>query len=249
MTNQPYSGGPDYGAQQRAITAPSTDFADIATLINGYALSDGLGKIITHDDFRNGLARWSLAKVGTGVNPALSTQQGRVFAPPNAVKLDATAALNDASIMSYSYYTNRVQRLGIETMLSLEANTARITIDLQWLDSTATKHVAQLVYEPTDNSFKVSASGTPVTVLTVDDADFLTGVYIPVKMVVDFQTDRYIRLIVGNNAYDISQHSFTTVAGSSNNNLRIQILATNVNAATGFKAAYLGYVTITYDEP
>lgn len=249
MCALPFSGGPDYNVPRYKQAVPSPDPTDLPARLDGYGRMDNLGRIIVHDDFGQGLARWRLSQIGTGLTPALSTVQGSVFVPPNAVVFDATPAVNDVSYMRVMMQVRRADRFGFECIWNLSAKPLEIAQVLEYTISAGNSFDGALKLNPVTSKFQITDNVGDKDIADLDCANIGAQEYIGMKLVIDLTTGKYVRAVLGGNVVDLSAYSLRPLGVAEANRLVATMFVTKTHALLTVEKPYLGYATITLDEP
>ncbi len=245
----PFTGGPDYGVPRYQSAAQQVDLGSIPNRLKGYSGIDGMGRVFLHDDFANGMLRWQTAKSGTGLIPALDTTASRVFVPPNALKFDASVAVNDTSSLFMFTFRRLTGRIGLETLWSWNVKTLQCTHELLVVTPPNLQKIGYLRYDPVANAFQVADAGGWHNVLSFDDSVFATLFYIPMKLVIDPAAGKYVRAIIGGEVVDLSAYFLLAAVVAQPYRFTVYIDVARTDAIETVDPPRLGYLTITYDEP
>ncbi len=245
----PFSGGPDYGVPRYRQAVPSPDPTDVPARLDGYGRVDNLGRIIVHDDFGQGLARWHGAQTGTGIAPAITTVAGNVFVPPNAVLFDASAAVNDVSYLYLFMNVRRSDRLGLESMWLLEPKPLQLEHVIEYALLAGVAKKGSILLDPVTNKVKIAVPAGFQDVMDFDCSALAAGEFVPFKLVVDFTTGKYVRAIVGGTLIDLSAYDLKAGTYVETYRLTATIYVTRTHATLTLIKPNLGYLTLTFDEP
>lgn len=240
MTRGP---GPDWNAQNYQTAFVIQDIGEVSGREAGFASLDGRGRALILDKFDNGLAAWTAGKSGSGLPPVV-VSSSPVFIAPNAILLDpGQVTVGDISAIT------RLQALGKSTRLGLEAafynvgtNGARAFLQIQY-NYNGTIYQARLRYNTANDTWTIQTPSGEVVIATQS----VSNAYAQAKLVADFSTGKYVRMIIGENEYDISSYSIATTTAISLGTATYWFYAESRGAST--TPLRLGYVLVTRDEP
>lgn len=239
-------GHPDWGASAQLSTVYSVqDLAELAARLGSIDTFDRRGNVVFLDDFENGIAKWEALASGSASAVALSTARARNGA--YSCKLTTGAAVDDYAQILRELAPPVDGPIGVEVNFSLDSLGVRLTLQLVRYDAPGyTSFIAR---------FNIS---TGVIALMVDPGvwqTIATGValaaaatlFYTLKLVVDTATRRYVRLIMGQTAYDLAAYGGLYSSTPTTPELLVSIRA--ANHATGTKNTYVDDVIVTQNEP
>lgn len=248
MTSGPARGYDDWGVPVYQSASKGTDPA-LATEFGffGFGRLEGTGRPVIADAWRDGLEAWTLANIGSALDPALYGDGG-AFVPPAYVKLNAGAgAANDASYMTREQIIGDTARLGIEFAINFQTVDPNFRGLIYYQGATGNKVGARFDYNKTNRTWSINLTG-PVTqnILALDSR----GQWLQVKFVIEISgaSKRWLYARFGDTKIDLSQYTLVDQGSTSNAGLMYLELAAVKNSAVN-ETARLGYVVITKDEP
>lgn len=196
-------GQPDYAAQApKEVAASVSDMGEIAARLGSIVTYDKRGDVVDLDDFEEPVLRWQTASGGTGSYVILDSFS--VKSASQAVKLhSASEAYGTAGIgKDYSILASEV--LGFEFSFSNLSDNIFLSTLFEVYDGTNLK-IAGIRYDPNLDKLYIYDS-TGGYVLFISDLPLVSSNFIfhTLKIVVDFSTGYYKRLLLDNVEYDIS---------------------------------------------
>lgn len=204
--------------------------------------------VLHADNFAAGTAHWQLSASGAGATPpSLVTTQGRVWFAPNAVLLGVGNTLGAMCQMVAQQYNKKQRAFGIEVGWSLRNASRQFEQWLYYKLPGQQRQTAQLKFDTFGKQVVLSTPSGDVGVANLDDANFSSGVFVPIKLAVDFEAGRYLRVTVGGTVTNVGQYVIPTDGGLGDYQLLSAMLSRQVNPAST-NDAILGYVTVTADE-
>lgn len=237
-------GLPDYFNPDTVVSQRLFDLHTIMAALTRLVPIDGRGRIVYFNHFDEGLSGWYSSMGGDGVAPTLSTLYAEV--PPCSVQLDGgTLAGGGSSFFRTRFYEKPAPIAGLDVALAFFPQDALTYLVLQY-DAAPTRYDAELrFYNATGLTQLLTPTGW-VTVATVGAFE-TPYLWLPVKMVCDFQTGYYSRVVLGQTNYDVSANPINTQATSQAGEVFLHIQSNGQEAAASL--AYVGHVILTLDEP
>lgn len=204
-------GQPDFGALQVKTTgATLADMADLAVRLGSIVEYDRRGDIVCIDDFEAPVIRW-LDNAGGGQTVTLSSTSFK--SGSQALKLHNIAAAGLGVGIARSFKKQGTPRLGIEISFSNPPDTSYLDIHLTHYDG-AIRYLAWVQINFSTEEIKVRLHGDTWQVIeTALDLFEENFCFTPVKLVMDFEASKYVRLLVGEIEYDISAYTIPWIAG------------------------------------
>jgi len=204
-------GQPDHSVDQRARTIYRvTDVGELAARLGSICTFDRRGDVIWLDDFESNIDKWFTNLEGAGGSIALSPDTARSGGLSCKI-VTGNVAGNEAQISRYSHYPV-LSRVGFE--ISMTFHTA---IDYVQMTSAADDGtdllLAAIRYYPNTATIKYNTSAGAWADLATDiNFYWAINCFNSLKLVVDFDTKKYVRLIAGNQEIDMSTLSIQTTA-------------------------------------
>lgn len=202
-------GQPDFGMYAAKEVASSvSDMGEVAARLGSIVIYDKRGDVVDFDNFEEPVLKWSHAS-GYGTGYARFTSSS-VKSASQAVLLGVdTGTYSDYKMYKYRSILAS-DRLGAEISFSKMPTNHLFRLQMIKYDGT-TAHQATIVL---DSVLKKIYALTP----SGGEEDIVTGivlysgnfVFYTLKLVVDFSTDKFVRLMFAQTEYDISSYSLRT---------------------------------------
>jgi len=215
-------GQPDYGLYtETPVASGISDPGEAAARLGGINVYDRRGWVVWMDDFESPVLKWHTARSVGGTIPTLHTT--RAWMGIQSVRLFTAAVAGEwTGILKY-FPLLRLGRLGIEFFVYLVTTTpGYLELSLEIYDG-ANRSTAELRLESfTRTATIVTPAGNIVVATNCFNPSPLRS-FIPVKLVVDMDTDLYTRLLIGPEEIDLSAHSLVAGAATTNRLLNLGI--------------------------
>lgn len=202
-------GTPDWGhVKQETTFALVDDLAELAARLGSIDVYDRRGNVLWMDDFNEGMEAWEGVTSGTGSSVAISTDFPKF--PPNSIKLTAGSNILQLAYISYRMGFPVLKRISLEVSVAFFTRFDRFQIILIYWDGSGYKR-GLINISDTDRKIYYETSGAAdVELADLDDLMHIRGCYHVFKLVVDFETDKYIRLLFNDVSYDLSAYSLNS---------------------------------------
>ena len=248
-------GTPDDAVGAYSAAGVVTDLGDVIAFAQGISRIDNLGRPVLVDTFANGLLRWHLFQVSAAFPTAetlvTTNANNRVaagFAGPVGCYLDSVGPGGLSQILSY-WVVGDLSTAGLECAFkfpddTIPSGTSRtVRLAYQTPGAVSAQQITVFITSPSAGIYRFSVLSLPFPSF-FEDVPIVGAPWVQFKIVGDFSTGLYSRLIIGNKLVDISDRQITAyVGGPLDGELISEIIA-----AAGAQP-YLGYVVLTRDEP
>lgn len=239
-------GQPDYsGSQVKAVGVTLSDMADLAVRLGSIVEFDRRGDIVALDDFEGSVIKWL-----NGVEAAytVTLDSTSVKSGSQALKLHNEAVAGVGAGIQKSFKKLGSSRLGMEISFSNPPDTSYLLLELDDYDSVKLRSI----YVKFDFGEKIiQVYDHTLGFVTVEDNFRVfeeNFCFTPVKLVADFETGIYERLMVGNIEYDISAYTLPwTLSTATPRELAIIDLGNDASATEA--DIYLDDFILTQNEP
>jgi len=219
--------------------------AELAARLGSPVCFDRRGTVQYTDDFAQGKGCWAQGLYGTGASVA--TDPLSFYKSGYSVRLTGgSTGSHQASMFRYIPFL-ATARAGFEVAFSIYAAIDRVSLGATVYTGT-TYHTFRFRYDSTNGNFDVLTG--PATYTTfVDDAALYHEftMYNVVKVVADFTTDKYVRVLANGIEYDVSAYSVDT--GANANPPRFDLSVTAFSRLTFNDWINVGQVVATNQEP
>ncbi len=239
-------GQPDYGLYtDTPVASGIADPGEAAARLGSINVYDRRGWTVWMDDFEAPALKWVTVTSVGGTDATLSTT--RAWMGIQSVNI-ITAAVAAENSRIYRYFPLlRTGKLGIEFFLHLQAvvdGYFRLYVNIY--DGINNSRLELLLDEQAQTATIVTAAGDVIVSTTAFNTVFYRH-FVPIKIVVDMDNDRYTRLMIGSQEIDISAHALVIVGASAERMLNVDLgLFGN---ATGTQGAHLDSFILTQNEP
>ena len=241
----------DFGNVESLISGKQINNIELLQVLTGITLLDNLGQTKYYDFFTNGFGGWSTASSGAGTAPYLY-DLGLVSAelPYHTglnVLMNPGVVANDLSYFSKSVFLGKQTKVGLEVGYKMYANSPNLYIRKQYNpENYPAKEMNILVKHDTSELYVLSQSGNYV-VYNFQKPVGITGVNTQIKVVGDYETGFYRKLLFNDNVFDVSAYDMLNLVGVPEGHCGEQLQAKSYGAGTG--QIIVGYVRSTVDEP
>lgn len=203
-------GQPDFGMYAvKEVAASISDMGEVAARLGSIVIYDKRGDVVDFDNFEEPLLRW---RSNNGVGGAVVIHDSAsARSSSQSVKL-----VTPAGAGSSAYIVKKVSILGTKR-LGVEISFANVDTFLEfhisgYFYSGTTLSVAELLLDFNSRKLYIfDETGAQKEVATF--TKFFQGlfIYYTIKLVADYGTGEYVRLLLGNLEYDISATKLETV--------------------------------------
>lgn len=237
---------PDWGALSAQSTVHEvTDLGELAVRLGSIVSFDRRGDVVWLDDFESSLNKWftSSSGAGGGVSASLT------YARNGQTSALLTAGSDAAAIatMEHSLPFPHLSRFGFEASESHPLDTDIIDYFIDLFDgSTKTEFVIRQRIVINDVQYQ-DENGVFVTFTTTPTILASFTFFNASKIVVDFTSKEYVRLILNNVEYDLSGIAAKESASVSRAQLIVRIR--NIGREGNNDKVYVDDVIVTQNEP
>lgn len=196
-------GQPDYGAQAVKETVfGQADLGELAASLGSIDTFDRRGDIVWLDDFESDVLKWTLILPGVGDSVVASSEAARNGA--FSAKLTTGNVIADmVTMVHYSPYPV-TSRVGFEISFTVHNNLSDLIFSQRLYDG-SDEHFARVRYRPATDVLEYLDRNAVwqnlATSLVLLDAAYILHT---IKLVMDLNTQEYIRIIVDDVDYDLS---------------------------------------------
>lgn len=222
--------------------------AELAARLWSINTYDRRGNIVFMDNFDEPVIKWNPIEYGGDSSVALSTLYSRVAG--NSVKLFVDTGL-DFYAAIYKYIPLPIEtKLGMEASFTIPTDIDRVGITFG-LYTGNELHESGFFYSRTEDKLYLYnvAIGTPIDIVASDVNPFASNfLFHNMKLVIDYNTKKYLRVMFDNKEYDVSDVAYKVTSphhwGTS---LVIGLWAINNNVGT--PVVYVDDAICTQNEP
>lgn len=239
-------GQPDYGAlAPKEVAVSISDMGEIAARLGSIVIYDKRGDVVTFDNFEDSILKWSDSFGSASCYARLDTTNAASGSQSLKLHTDAVATNYAALVKAFSVLASK--RIGIEWGFSFLEGNRYLELIIQQYDR-KTHSQGGIRINPNLKKIYLQKTDTEWTEL-VDTGTmaFAQYMFAKIKLVVDFATGKYVRLLFSLNEYDISEYDLfseeSTLAPIMYCNLRLH----NIGEAEG--DVWLDDFILTQAEP
>lgn len=221
------------------------DLGELAVRLGSIVSFDRRGNVFWMDDFEADNLKWHINK--GGANAAVAIDDTFPRNGNGDCKLTAGEGAGGYAMISKYLSLSRLGKMGFEVSFTVDADTDWVMIYIYYY-SGSMLYQARIKYDMANTKLQYynSAGGytdlvTGVKVVTADEC------YNTLKLVVDLNNFKYVRLIFNETETDMSALSFGGAASANNGTIILAVRHNSDDAAV--KSIYVDDVIITQNEP
>jgi len=237
---------PDYTTKYKlAKIFGNVKNAELAARLGACSTMDRRGNLIWYDDFESTAANKWGSTIDPGGTMALSTVQA--WMGNQSMKTVTDVDLNDDVIMEKRFHLPVDRRIGVEFMFCMDTGKPTIRFYLAGYTG-AVFFGAEIMYiHDTGKLYYWNSAGAYVELTRYDGTYVNFGSWFYMKLVIDADTKKYVRLIFGSSEYDLSALNMRSNADASESMLVLFI--TNRAGTAAASTVYFDNVILTQNEP
>lgn len=239
-------GQPDYGIYTGTPVASGiSDPGEAAARLGSMNVFDRRGWTVWMDDFSAPAIKWGVSSTPGGTDPVLVTTQA--WKGIQSCYLATPALANSGSTLARYFPLLRLGKFGIEFWSLLSCNTpGYLRLHLEIYDG-SNRSVAQLWLDNQLNNARIVTTVGTVPVATDCLGTFPNWPFTPVKLVVDMDSDKYVRLMIGPEEIDLS--AYLLVPGIATTLKQIHCRLGLIGSVAGIQGAWVDNFILTQNEP
>jgi hypothetical protein len=196
------------------------DLGEIAARLGSPNVYERRGNVIWMEEFNGGLAAWVASGLGTGNEQKIVSTN--TFRAPYACQLVAGSTGSRFAHLGNYFTVLTAGRVGLEFRIWFATRWDNFRIRLYYLDGT-TKHFSEIRLNDENDEILYYNSDYVLTKLAdLPDLQHDHGAYHAVKLVVDFESDEYVRFFLDRTEYDMS--GLGLYSGAYAENAQVQTL-------------------------
>ena len=239
-------GHPDYGTGAPVSTVYSIqDMAELAARLGSIVTFDRRGNVLLMEDFEGSLAKAAYWQYSAGGDVSVSN----LYALHGQFSCKFLAPAGGFASLYYMLPVPILSPMGVEFCFNRVDDGNLEYIDLQFnLDDNTNWWYAQLRWLAATGVWRrYTAEEFPIDLSPTVDYVYVNAAFHHVKLVIDYVTKKFVRLIADNLVYDLSAYSLNS--GLTDAAPHIELIL-NVNAVAGGAAEnYIDDIIITQNEP
>lgn len=239
-------GAPDYSNVSAAQPLHRLDdMAELAARLGSPSTHDRSGSVVYIETFSNGLGSWVKAGNPADYDISIATDQFRHG--PFSCKLTAGFAEEGYAKLFRKFPYPVLNKYGLEFSVKMGADTGDFLWTLAYHDGTY-EHSYTMKYMVSEEEIWIKGTGGGYTPLVEDlPLLFLYSPFHTIKMVVDLPNDEFVRLIVNETNYPISEYPAYVFETPDSPNVRIDLQQRTAIEAS--PVSYVDDIILTQNEP
>lgn len=200
-------GTPDWGQIPDVAGYTLTeDLAELAARLGSICTFDRRGSIFFLDDFASGVGKWELTGPDNG--EAFDGFSGYAQSGGYCGRITTGAVDGNLAHIARWFPFPQLVKVGFEISFTLDAYISEFRVGFYGPTDTKYMHAAIFYYVPTDTLYYNNYKGTMIPLasgLNLLKADYC---FHTVKLVIDLTTNKYVRCILNNIEYDLSDYAY-----------------------------------------
>ena len=221
------------------------DMGELAARLGSVSVFDRRGEVLWYDNFSYGMGGFATGAFGTGSSVALSSIYTHRFPFSLLLRSGSTSALT--ALIEKFIGTFGSPRFGIELGFAYGSNADYIQVLLGANQfGSAYKGILRIfadtgIIKVLDENAVYRTVGTCFTFIT-DPPSFLN-----IKLVIDFELNKYIRLMVNSQSFDLTPYDIRNDGDASVGQVHIAVYNVGDNGQNS--NMYVSYIIVTANEP
>ena len=240
----------DYGLyQEQCAIAGMADLGEAVARLDSINVFDRRGFTVWQDDFEAPVLRWSSVAIAPGVVAVLNTT--RAFSGIQCAYLNVPLGIGSQSTLRRTFPFIRSGKAGIEFWVQgFTKAPGWLSLVIGFYDGNIPSN-AQLLLDTNTGTVSINhtVAGVGVTTVIATNVYMQTtdSYFLPIKLVVDMDTDMYVRLLVGEREFDISTYSLIILPANTARFIQATFLV--LSNAIDDMWAYIDDFILTQNEP
>lgn len=240
-------GAPDWGLTAAKTTlAPVTDLGELAARLGSIVTFDRRGDVVWIDDFEDGALKWALTTVGAG--SVLEANADRARSGGNCVHAKPDNNSGDYCNMAMFAPYSSLSKYGFEISFTLNDGPIGYIVRLHIYDGTNRQESAIKLDRANKEILYLDSTNDWIKIADITNPNPNTRLFSTVKLVTDFENEKYVRAIFNSVEYDLSTHSTYKVADVTGYHMQIEFKVLE-KAGVGDDDVYIDDAIITQNEP
>lgn len=237
---------PDYDKYRpNSVRFSLQDMGELAARMGSPVVYDRRGEVLFSDTFEYGLTRYSTN--GSGGLGAFNIDASSALFGGYSGQLVTGATDDNYQAIKLEFSPSEVNRIGAETSLVSVDNLSEIELRLFEYDGTIQKQFRVRIDNENDQIKILNSGGTYTVVDLIGWFNSVDERYRFLKLVGDFNTGKYVRLLIDKFEYDLSDYDGFSSAISEQYGIQLQI-SLFTRSATSI-SINIGHIIITGNEP
>lgn len=223
---------------------PEVSMGELAARLGSINYFERRGEVVFMDDFEDSTLKWEVTGTGTDHSEVRSNATAR--SKNYSMKLTTGNAGGNIALMKHYHYMPKLKRLGFEYSFALGSDIT-LLYNLIYLYTKTAEYIVWMQYAPQSNRLQIVDVNNDIinvaTSLDLKEGDLLFHTW---KIVVDLDTEKYVRILLNDTEYDVSASFLKKTLGSYTPHMYLYIGV--LNYASGNHYAYIDDVIFTQNE-
>jgi len=238
-------GLPDYYNPDTIVSQRLANVEEVVTAVRGIGSIDNRGRTLFFDPFHETIKGWELLKSGDGEYPVLAAY--RVLIPPSSAYFDTGTSGGDGlSQLMKRFHLGASTRLGFEAHILHNVLCPNYKLRM-FYDLGGVEFTARLEFLPATGALRIFVSNNWVEIGNTGYGGYSGEIWLPLKLVADFESGQYVRALMGQEQIDLSSYSMDSSLILPPGIAAFDIRCEAANA--GENSGFAGFANITVDEP
>lgn len=221
------------------------DSGELAARLGALSTMDRRGNLIFYDDFNETALHWDTLADGTGASIELNTNYAWIG--DKSIKLVTGDATDDTTYLRKTFAPTLDRKIGIEVHIQTPPDGLEFWLIFYGFDGT-TRYQGLLTYDAKNDNLNLDyGAGSTVKLGDTIDTLWTHRLWEILKVVFDWETMKYVRVIHNDTEYDVSMYSLQTQASARLPHLSVHLYA--VSTANANATMYLDGFILTQNEP
>ena len=235
----------DYPWLPSSARYPLADLGELAARLGSPVTYDRRGEVVWMDDMSHGLGVYRASVYGAGAVVRVTTDIG--LSSGYALELVGGSDAERTAQLVRSFSRAKLGKTGLEIGFCMISLNEKFWTNLSRFDG-SNQHVGGLrVYAETGQLTILKDDGTEQTIATLGHLDNPASIYHVFKLVCDFDSDCYVRLLFNDRVYDLSAYGLRIAAATDIPQYRMAL--GQISRAGYNDRASVGYIILTGNEP
>jgi hypothetical protein len=219
--------------------------AELAARLGSIDVYDRRGNVIWMDDFSKGKGAWAEGLYGTGAAIAIDTTYPKW--PPFCLKMTGGSDAGRSCQIFNHVAPQVLGPVGLETSVAFFNAFSALRIAIIRYDGTNRYHAQIELNDASDKIYYYDSDGNYTELDDLPDLKDDYGEYHNIKLVTDLSTDTYVRFLLNQTSYDLSDYSMFSEANTEAAKVLVRLY---FYSNTGSNAiCRVGGVIVTQNEP
>ena len=220
--------------------------AEVAARLGSISTFDRRGEVIWFDDFEDNIAKWTISYSAGAGTVALSNAAARNGAQSAKMVTGATTS-DDIIITRWLTYPFTKTKIGYEQSFCFQSVFTSY-FQLSLLILTGSRYVlGSIRYNPITPTLEYQTTSGAWVSLTAVSLAAANTLFHTMKLVIDPYSEKYVRLILDANVYDLSAISLYAMGSSLTASMSLAFTFATLSANS--RACYVDDAIVTQNEP